>query len=349
MGVRALIVLSWPAIDSSGSARREPTIAATGPPSIHTAPADVAEIGLDPQVVRDWLYAFAIQSLDYALLVVDADKRIRWANPGAGWILAATQSEIVGTAMTQFFTPEDREIGIPDHEMNSAMRQGSSDDDRWMLRADGSRFWATGKTIALSRKDGVAMGFFKIFRDQTEVKMRVDALANEAAGSAPARMEWNGAPAGRDATLSLEDEVRAASDLATARVGAGGRDIQVLFPAGTPIRVRGDRDQLRRAFAVLVENAIRATAGHGHVWINGTTEGEQATVRVEDNGRGLSADALAEVYALLTGPVADLPDAGTGLAIARSIIDAYGGTVQARSAGPGKGSEFVVNLPLAAS
>src|SRR6478672_2397199 len=137
----------------------EPAIASTGPapPSIHTTQAGVPEKGLDASVAKDWLYAFASQSLDYALLAVDTDRRILWANPGAGWILAALQAEIVGRSIAQFFTPEDQATGIPEHEQHTALRQGSSDDDRWMLRADGSRFWASGKTIALWRNDGTAM------------------------------------------------------------------------------------------------------------------------------------------------------------------------------------------------
>lgn len=345
-----MIVFSSWAPDSAGSGR-EPAIATTGdsPPSIHTTPpAPIPEKGLDATAAKEWLYAFAIQSLDFALLVVDSQKRILWANPGAGWILAATQSEIVGQAITQFFTPEDRAIGIPDHEQRSAMRQGSSDDDRWMLRADGSPFWASGKTIALSSRDAVPMGFFKIFRDQTELKMRVDALMNDAPDATGASPGSIVEPAGHGESLSLEDEVREAISLATARLDPGGRSIEVLFPAGTPIRIRGDRDRLREAFIALIVNAIQATAEDGRIWLNGTTEGEQATLRVEDNGQGMAPDTLATIYGLLTRPVAQLPaaGAGTGLATVRAVVDAHGGTVQARSAGLGKGSEFIVNLPL---
>jgi PAS domain S-box-containing protein len=326
----------------------EPAIASTGPapPSIHTTQAGVHEKGLDASLAKDWLYAFAIQSLDYALLAVDADQRILWANPGAGWILAATQSEIVGSQIAQFFTPEDRVVGIPEHEQRSALRQGSSDDDRWMLRADGSRFWASGKTIALSRNDGVPMGFFKIFRDQTEVKMRTDALAQDDAARLPADSEPAAAPAER---VSLQAAVHGAIALAGAEVGVGHRRIEVLFPAGAPIETRGDRGQLQQAFAALIGHALRATADDGHVWINGTTEGELATVRVEDNGRGLTGERLAEIYDLFTSPALEPLEPGTAgeLATARAIVDAHGGTVQARSAGPGKGSEFVVTLPLA--
>jgi signal transduction histidine kinase len=58
---------------------------------------------------------------------------------------------------------------------------------------------------------------------------------------------------------------------------------------------------------------------------------------------------LAEIYDLFTSPVLEPLEPGTAgeLATARAIVDAHGGTVQARSAGPGKGSEFVVTLPLA--
>lgn len=323
------------------------------PASIHTTTAAIPAQGLDAAVVKEWLYIFAGQSLDYAILLVGIDKTVLWANPGAAWVLAATVSEIVGRPISVFFTPEDRAFGIPDHEQRTALRQGSSDDDRWMLRADGSRFWASGRTVALAQRDGTAMGFFKMFRDQTELKMHVDAL-DQQAGSvqadrtipADARppVASRAAPLPRIESLVLHEELEAAIASAVRRVDAGARQIQLLLPPGTALTVDADREEVRELFAILVENAVRATPDRGRIWINATLQDEEAVVRVEDNGRGIDPGRFEEIAVLFTTPVPS--DRAGRLGTVKSIVEQHGGTVQARSAGPGKGSEFIVRLPL---
>jgi PAS domain S-box-containing protein len=316
------------------------------PPSIHTTTHASPSRGLAPDDARDWLYAFAMQTLDYALLVVDRDKRVLWANSGAAWLLAATIAEIVGSDITRFFTPGDIAFGIPEHEQVSALRQGSSDDDRWMLRADGSPFWASGKNVALRQRDGTPMGFLKIFRDQTESKMRIEALEKQAlaadertSGMQPAAgMPW----------LSLGEEIEAAIALAASRTDTAERSIQLLMPPGAPITLQADRAKLQEAIALLIENAVASTADDGKVWINGTTEGQQAVVRVEDNGCGIDVDGLASLFDLFTRPLAPPAQAGSeaGLALVRRIVEEHGGTIQAHSEGMDKGSVFTARLPV---
>lgn len=311
------------------------------PPNLHTTHLP-ALARLDPDIAREWLYAFAIQTLDYALLVVGPDKRILWANSGAAWILAATVSEIVGSSVSAYFTADDVAFGIPEHEQRSALRQGSSDDDRWMVRADGSQFWATGKTVALTQHDGTPKGFFKIFRDQTEFKMRIDALKTKAAPTDADRAQAVPVPGSEQ--LLLEDEWRAV----LAGLDTGNRSINLLFPGGAPLQCDGNRVRLRQAFTELLANAVQATAEDGTIWINGTTEGTQAVVHVEDNGRGIDAATLATLFDVFTRPPELLPagQAERGLARVRRVVNEHGGAVQVHSPGPGKGSEFTVRLPL---
>ncbi len=342
---------------------REAPIATSADPqaSIHTTTA-LPAAGLDADAVREWLYAFGRQTLDFAILLVDRDKRILWANPGAGWVLAATAGEIVGQSIETFFTAEDRAFGVPDHEQRSAIRQGSSDDDRWMLRADGSRFWASGRTVALVRADGMPLGFFKIFRDETEIKMRIDALEKHA-GPLAARPEEavtedEGGKAPDAAAASgielrlervvLREEVDAAIAFAREHANQGNRRIAVLFPEGTPLVVDADRHRIRQLLAILIGNAIRATADDGEIWINGTPQDDQAVVRISDNGAGFSGERLKTLFELFTDAALPLQEAeaGVGLELVRTIVELHGGTVQAQSAGPGKGSEFTVRLPL---
>ena len=339
---------------------------------------------VDMDVVRDWLWAFAQQSLDYAILLADADGRVLWANPGAAWVLAATTAEIVGGPLSRYFTPEDVALGIPEHERSSAVRQGSSDDDRWMLRADGSRFWSAGRTVALARRDGTWLGYLKIFRDQTELKMRIRALRNRALlvdadqrvrAHAIARiarelttlahahgkddlqrlareLEQVSTTARSDAPelqlepLRLDEELAAAVTLA-ARHAHRESEVEVLLPPGKPIELEADRRRLRDALVALLDNAMRAIAEGGRIWINASIESGQALVRIEDNGVGMDARTQAAVFALLTeAEPADAQQLGSGLSMARFLVELHGGTIQARSAGPGKGSEFSLRLPL---
>ena len=342
---------------------REAPIATSDDPqaSIHTTTA-LAAAGLDAEAVREWLYAFGRQTLDYAILLVEPGKRILWANPGAGWVLAATAGEIVGRSVETFFTPEDRAFGVPDHEQRSAIRQGSSDDDRWMLRADGSRFWASGRTVALVRTDGMPLGFLKIFRDETEIKMRIEALEKHAApsaaraegavsqgdaGKARAAATTHGIELRRERVV-LREEVDAAIAFAREHADQGNRRITVLFPEGTPLVVDADRQRIRQLLAVLIGNAIRATADDGQIWINGTPQDDQAVVRISDNGAGFSGERLKTLFELFTDAALPLreAEAGVGMALVRTIVELHGGTVQAQSAGPGKGSEFTVRLPM---
>ena len=361
------------------------------PPSVHTRQPPPQGGGIDTDAIKEWLWAFVQQSLDYAVLLVDTGGCVVWANPGATWILAATTQEIVGGPVSRFFTPEDIAFGIPEHEINSAARQGSSDDDRWMLRADGSRYWSAGRTVALRDREGALQGYLKIFRDQTELKMRIAALRNRALlvdADQRARMRMLaamtrelqallGASSHEDSNgvalriaediaqvvhagdqtlelqlepLRLDEEIAAVVELASRRAGHTPA-IDVLLPPGRPIVLEGDRRRIRQALVELLENAIRTTRADGSIWINASVENAQALVRIEDNGAGMDAETQARVYALLTDPnaPADPRGLGSGLSLARFLLELHGGTIQARSPGPGKGSEFSVRLPLSQS
>lgn len=133
---------------------------------------------MDVDAARDWICAFAEQTIEHAILLLAPDLTVLWANPAAASILGAERTGIVGGPVHRFFTPVDRALGIPEHEAQVATSRGISEDDRWMMRADGSLFWATGRTVALAGAGGARMGAAKIFRNQTDMKMRMRALGN---------------------------------------------------------------------------------------------------------------------------------------------------------------------------
>ena len=122
-------------------------------------------------------YRLLVESAtEYAILMLDREGCITSWNSGAERIFGYTEAEALGQSGTLIFTPEDRAEGVPEREMATAVRDGHAHDDRWHLRQDGSRFWATGVMTALYTPDGAPRGFAKILRDNTLRKTVEDAL-----------------------------------------------------------------------------------------------------------------------------------------------------------------------------
>lgn len=127
---------------------------------------------------------------------------------------------------------------------------------------------------------------------------------------------------------------------------------QVSFQAPSkPLHVEGDPKRLEQVLTNLLANAVRFTPPGGQIRLTLTTEEGLAVVRVRDNGAGIAPDLLPRIFNLFTPEdyFLDRPQGGLGigLTLVRSLVEMHGGSVRASSAGPGKGSEFVVRLPLA--
>jgi PAS domain S-box-containing protein len=112
---------------------------------------------------------------DYGFLLMDSQGRITGWNPGACKLFGWSQSEILHQPFSLLFTEEDRREGVPERELERAVRDGAADDDRWHLKKDGSRFWAHGITTAL-RSGDAPRGFVKIVRDLTDQKRAEETL-----------------------------------------------------------------------------------------------------------------------------------------------------------------------------
>jgi signal transduction histidine kinase len=114
-----------------------------------------------------------------------------------------------------------------------------------------------------------------------------------------------------------------------------------------PLEVFADQTRLAQVFANLLNNAAKFSPRNGVIEISAERQGGEAVVTVRDNGRGISPEALPHIFELFvqTGP-APGGGLGIGLALVRNLVELHGGTVSAQSAGLGKGSEFIVRLPL---
>ncbi len=122
------------------------------------------------------------QIQDYAIFMMDPEGRATSWNVGVRRLLGYEEDEFIGLKVFKAaFTPEDLEAGVDEAELRQAATEGRGGDDRWKLRKDGTRFWASGITTALHDEDGQLLGFMKVMRDQTDRKRLEDELRKIAA------------------------------------------------------------------------------------------------------------------------------------------------------------------------
>lgn len=107
-------------------------------------------------------------AIDFAMIVTDPSGTITDWNPGATHVMGWTAEEMRGQGAERFFTPADRASGRVEQEMQRALSQGRSSDERWHLRKDGQVFWASGEMMPLFADDNAHLGFVKILRDRTK-------------------------------------------------------------------------------------------------------------------------------------------------------------------------------------
>jgi PAS domain S-box-containing protein len=131
-------------------------------------------------------------------------------------------------------------------------------------------------------------------------------------------------------------------------LSARQQQMTVSLPA-RPVTLHADPTRLVQIFTNLLNNATRYTEAGGQIWLTATAEEGEVVVRVRDNGIGIAAEMLPRIFDLFTQVPAALARSegglGIGLALVGHLVQLHGGTVQACSDGPGRGSEFIVRLP----
>jgi PAS domain S-box-containing protein len=138
---------------------------------------DITDLKLAEAAVREReerLRLIVTSVTDYAILTLDTDRRVTSWSPGAEAVFGYPQAEILGRSGDLLFTPEDRAADAPEDEARTAVREGRAADERWHLRQDGTRFYASGVLSPLG--EGGSLGFVKMMRDLTERKRMEDAL-----------------------------------------------------------------------------------------------------------------------------------------------------------------------------
>ena len=124
----------------------------------------------------DSRYRLLIESItDYAIYMLDSAGHVTSWNPGAERFKGYNAEEILGAHFSQFYTPEDREDGLPEHALAAAAEAGRFEAEGWRVRKDGTRFWAH-VVIDPIRRGAELIGFAKITRDLTERRAAEQAL-----------------------------------------------------------------------------------------------------------------------------------------------------------------------------
>jgi signal transduction histidine kinase/DNA-binding response OmpR family regulator len=150
----------------------------------------------------------------------------------------------------------------------------------------------------------------------------------------------------RKERLDLATVVARAVEMAQPSIDAKRHHLEVAVPAGA-LLVEGDPVRLAQVVANLLQNAAKYTDPGGNIRVDGRRESGEMILTVRDDGRGIPEERLASMFELFVQGEEGLSEGGLGigLTLVRSLVQLHGGSVQAFSEGPGRGTEFVIRLP----
>jgi len=144
--------------------------------------------------------------------------------------------------------------------------------------------------------------------------------------------------------------VRHAAEASRARIDERRHELALRLPE-SELWVQGDAVRLEQVVLNLIENAAKYTEPGGRISLTLTRTQDEAVLCVRDNGIGIAADRLESIFELFTQVDSSLDRSagglGVGLTLVRRVLELHGGHIEARSAGVGQGSEFLVHLPVA--
>lgn len=153
----------------------------------------------------------------------------------------------------------------------------------------------------------------------------------------------------RKEPVELASILRAAVDASRPLLDAAGHQLAISIPPDS-ITVDGDSVRLTQIFTNLLNNAAKYTSDNGQIWLAVRPGANEVAVSVRDNGAGIPGELLGRVFDMFM-QVDRLSDRGQGglgigLTLVKSLVELHGGRVAAKSGGRGRGSEFIVHLPL---
>jgi PAS domain S-box-containing protein len=150
--------------------------------------------------------------------------------------------------------------------------------------------------------------------------------------------------------ISLAAVVASALQGIQAAAEARGLEVRVDVPADLP-PLRADLTRMQQVIWNLLNNAVKFTPDGGQIEVQGSLDGDRLQLVVRDTGQGIDAAKLSHVFDMFwqAEPASSRTHGGLGLglSIAQRLVELHGGTITAHSDGPGRGTAFVVRLPVA--
>ncbi|MFN7984299.1 MAG: PAS domain-containing protein [Vicinamibacterales bacterium] len=149
--------------------------------------------------------------------------------------------------------------------------------------------------------------------------------------------------------LDLRTVVSDSVDTVSASIEAAGHRLDISIPSG-PVRVQADRVRMTQVIVNVLNNAVKYTTRGGMVSIAVAEEAGEAVVRVRDTGVGIPEQLMPRIFDLFSQVDRSVGRTqgglGIGLSLARHLVSMHHGRIEARSAGVGRGSEFIIALPI---
>lgn len=153
----------------------------------------------------------------------------------------------------------------------------------------------------------------------------------------------------RRSEIELSSVIQQAVEAARPHVDAAGHNLIVDLPT-EPIYLNADRARLAQMFGNLLNNSSKYTRPNGTIWLTAKRIDNDVAVTVKDNGTGIPRDKLDSIFDMFTQLDGTTDRAqgglGIGLTLVKRLAEMHGGSIEAKSAGEGQGSEFVVRLPM---
>jgi signal transduction histidine kinase/ActR/RegA family two-component response regulator len=152
--------------------------------------------------------------------------------------------------------------------------------------------------------------------------------------------------------VELSEIVTSAVEASRPLLEKRGHELTVTTPP-RPLRLDVDPTRLAQVLSNLLNNAAKYMDHGGRVWLTASQQGGDVVISVRDTGIGIRREMLPRVFDMFMqgepGSARSEGGLGIGLTLVRRLVELHGGTVEARSDGPGKGSEFLVRIPASAA
>ena len=149
--------------------------------------------------------------------------------------------------------------------------------------------------------------------------------------------------------VELATVIKSAVETIRPAIEAARHELSVSLPS-QPVLLDADPVRLAQALSNLLSNSAKYTEAGGTISLSAEQEGDNVTIRVRDTGIGIPPDTVPHLFKMFVQASRSVARSqgglGIGLSVVKGLVEMHGGTVEAYSEGPGKGSEFVVRLPV---